>query len=115
MADVGIECTISIGVDAAAAIGVVRRRGVGRVRPFDVRYLWIQERISSGEFRIYKVLGTNSPENVMTKFLGSDQMCEGLARMGIWFMDGRARTAPTVSLIGIESRGMAKTKSHKAL
>ena len=99
LADVGARCKIALGVDAAAAIGVVRRNGVGRVRHLDVRYLWIQERIHSGEFQVYKVLGTENPADLMTKFLGSDQIYQGLARMGLWYSEGRAKTAPTITKV----------------
>ena len=72
MADLGVQCQIEIGIDAAATIGVVKRQGVGRVRHLDVRFLWVQEKISSGEFHIRKVLGTENAADLFTKFLGSD-------------------------------------------
>ena len=41
--DLGIEVLIRLHVDASAALGIVERRGVGRVRHLDVGSLWIQE------------------------------------------------------------------------
>ena len=61
MADVRVECAISIGVDAAATIGVVRRHGVGRARHLDVLYLWIQERNNVVEFSHLQGLGRGTP------------------------------------------------------
>ncbi len=94
--DLGRNCKISVGVDAAATIGVVKRHGVGRVRHLDVRFLWIQERIQSGDFHIWKVPGTENPADLMTKFLGSEQVHAALVSMNAWFMEGRAASAPAI-------------------
>ena len=42
-ADMGIELTARLHIDANAALGIVERRGVGRVRHLDVGTLWLQE------------------------------------------------------------------------
>ena len=97
--DLGERCGITMGVDAAATIGVVKRHGVGRVRHLDVRYLWIQEKIRSGDFHVWKVLGTENPADLMTKFLSSEQIHAALVSMNAWFMEGRAVSAPVVSLL----------------
>ena len=86
-----------MGIDAAATMGVVRRNGVGRVRHLDVRFLWFQEKVQSYEFQMKKVLGTANPADLMTKFLGSDQIHAALTSMGIWCTAGRADIAPTIS------------------
>ena len=44
--DLGMHFDIVIMTDAAAAIGIVRRRGLGQVRHLDVTDLWIQENIA---------------------------------------------------------------------
>ena len=61
LADVGARCEVVLGVDVAPTIAVVLRTGVGRVRRLDVRYLWIHERIRSGEFQVYKVFWDGEP------------------------------------------------------
>ena len=40
-ADLGIDLTARIHVDASAALGILERRGVGRVRHLDVGALWL--------------------------------------------------------------------------
>ena len=42
-ADLGIVLAARIHVDASAALGILERRGVGRVRHLDVGALWLQE------------------------------------------------------------------------
>ena len=41
--DLGISLETRIHVDASAALGILERRGVGRVRHLDVGALWLQE------------------------------------------------------------------------
>ena len=43
--------------DASAALGIVARRGVGKVRHIRIGDLWIQELASKGELRFHKVRG----------------------------------------------------------
>ena len=41
--DLGMEFLVRLHADASAALGIIVRRGVGRVRHLDVGSLWIQE------------------------------------------------------------------------
>ena len=61
-------------IQLAESTGEVRRHGLGRGRHQDVRYLWIQEKISNGDFHDDEVLGTENPAELMTKLLGSDRL-----------------------------------------
>ena len=42
-ADLGIDVKVHLHSDASAAIGICRRRGLGKIRHLAVSYLWIQE------------------------------------------------------------------------
>ena len=42
-ADFGLVFKVRLHIDAAAALGIIGRRGVGRVRHLDVGALWLQE------------------------------------------------------------------------
>ena len=41
--DLGLSLKVRLHIDAAAALGIIERRGVGRVRSLDVGTLWLQE------------------------------------------------------------------------
>ena len=41
--DTGWACSLAVHSDATAAIGIARRRGIGKVRHLGVTDLWIQE------------------------------------------------------------------------
>ena len=41
--DLGIKLRVRLHIDAAAALGILERQGVGRVRHLDIDVLWLQE------------------------------------------------------------------------
>ena len=43
------------------------RRGLGKMRHIETRYLWVQEHLALKTFRLHKVLGTENPADVLTK------------------------------------------------
>ena len=58
--------------DASAALGIVRRKGVGKTRHRDTGLLWIQQKNELKELRFDKVLGQANPADMYTKVLASD-------------------------------------------
>ena len=69
--------------DSEAAKSFVSRRGLGRMRHIEVRELWLQEEVRSGKVVVTKVLGTENPADLMTKFLKTSEVVDRLRRMGI--------------------------------
>ena len=59
--------SIKMFSDAAAAIGIARRRGMGRIRHLGVTDLWFQEKFTTKAASIDKVLGTENPADIRTK------------------------------------------------
>ena len=88
--DWGMEKEGRVYVDSSAAIGIVNRKGNGRLRHVKVGMLWIQEKVEEGELSIRKVLGTENPADAMTKYLASTKMEENLQRMRFRYAEGRA-------------------------
>ena len=94
--DLGLDVCIELLADSAAAIGICRRTGIGRVRHLAVGQLWIQERLRAGQFRLFKVLGTNNPADLLTKHVPRDLMVKHMQKMGIVCESGRAESAPAL-------------------
>ena len=46
--------------DASAALAIVARRGLGKLRHLDTNYLWIQEKVAKGEMNFKKVAGVDN-------------------------------------------------------
>ena len=61
--DLGLSMTLSIHTDSAAAVGICKRAGVGRVRYVAVGQLRVQEDLRRGDSRLFKVQGD---ANVLT-------------------------------------------------
>ena len=80
-------------VDSEAAIGVVNRRGNGKLRHVRVGMLWIQERVEEGGLAISKVLGTENPADAMTKYLPGTKMEVYMERMSQSYRGGRAEAS----------------------
>ena len=70
--DLGIELQARLHVDASAAIGILERKGLGRVRHLDVGVLWLQEKQLRKAMSIQKVLGTANPADLMTNNLSQE-------------------------------------------
>ena len=97
LADFGIVVGISMYSDATAAIGMVRREGLGRVRHLAVADLWIQQRVRSGEIQVSKVLGTENPSDMMTKGLDNVSITKFMQELGMVLAKGRHELAPQLT------------------
>ena len=94
--DLGLEPKIRVHTDAAAAIGMARRRGLGKVRHLATSDMWIQDRIASRDFRLHKVLGAENPSDILTKAIDRASLCKHLARSNLGFEEGRADSASQI-------------------
>ena len=92
--DLGVELQPEVHVDSSAAIGICRRCGIGKVRHLAVAQLWVQDLVRSKACRLYKVLGTENPADLMTKPLPRTEIDGHLARLGLTRATGRAESAP---------------------
>ena len=95
-ADLGIPLDLEIFTDATAAIGICRRRGLGKIRHLATADLWVQDRLRRGDFKLTKVLGTDNPADMLTKHVPRDVMLRHMERVSIAAESGRAKSAPTI-------------------
>ena len=93
LSDLGVTCDIRLLLDASAALGILQRRGVGKVRHLDVGALWLQEREAQKRIRLEKVHGEKNPADLGTKYLSEEVTVKHLLKMNYGFADGRAQTA----------------------
>ena len=94
MSDMGWIVKVVIHSDATAAIGIARRKGLGKIRHLDVSDLWIQDMIRSKRVDLVKVLGTENMADVLTKYVDRASMLRALDKMGLIKMTGRPACAP---------------------
>ena len=67
LGDFGVTAEIHVKSAATAAIGMVHRLGLGRVRHLAVADLWVQERVRAGDISVSKWPGQLNPADQMTK------------------------------------------------
>ena len=92
--DLGFAIAIKVHTDATAALGICRRRGLGKIRHLDVTDLWCQEKVREGAVQLVKVLGSENPADIMTKYTDRAILEKMLKLAGLSTLDGRAECAP---------------------
>jgi hypothetical protein len=68
-ADLGSSFEITIYSDASAGRSLAFRKGLGKVRHIETKYLWTQDLVKDGRFKLLKVKGTDKPSDIGTKHL----------------------------------------------
>ena len=112
-ADLALKIPLRLHSDATAAIGIARRRGMGRIRHLDVTDLWVQEKFTSKAATIDKVLGTENPADILTKHVDGPALKVALQKMGMSILSGRSDVAPQA--MGVQNQLLNKRQRRLAL
>ena len=81
------DIKIRLCLDASAAIGMLRRQGVGKVRHLSTRILWVQQKTASQEVEVCKVRTDVNVADLGTKSLSRDVMLRLMFLISIVNMD----------------------------
>ena len=101
LADLGARIRLRVWTDSTASIGICKRQGLGKVHHLDVQDLWVQQRVRSGDFDLYKIPGERNPGDRSTKFCFSQKRIKFLVHLlGCEFREGRAGSAPSLRTEG---------------
>ena len=92
--DFGTTCAAKIYADASAALGIVHRKGLGKVRHIDTNTLWVQQAACAKRIEYLKVHGLVNPADALTKHLPEAMRNGHFQRINMQFLDGRAEAAP---------------------
>ena len=101
-ADLGLTFDASVYADASAALGIVQRRGIGKVRHIRTQSLWLQEAHAQRRLGFEKIDGSRNPSDLMTKHLSDTLQQRHLDYMSAEAAAGRASSAPTLSTVEID-------------
>ena len=94
MAEFGIQSDLTVKSDAVAAIGIVRRQGLGRIRHLAVADLWVQQKSKQGDVSYAKLPGKDNTSDILTKPIESETIMRHMATLNMEFRSGRHRLAP---------------------
>ncbi len=89
--DLGIELEGRIHTDSSAAKGIASHRGLGMTRHIHVNYLWIQERLNSGDFQLFKEKTDNNVGDLFTKYLDQSKLNKFVKQLSYAFLEGRSK------------------------
>ena len=95
--DLGGEVGGPVWADASAALGVISRRGLGKVRHLNTSYLWVQDVSAQRALSYKKILGLDNPADLFTKYLDGTSIVKHCMKMKCEHIGGRAESAPSVN------------------
>ena len=105
--DLGITIGGRVLGDASAALAIVARRGLGKLRHLDTNYLWIQEKAARKEIEFEKVHGKSNGADLFTKPLTWEEIKGHVERISSEFMiDGGADQGVHVNHMGAKPTGV---------
>ena len=82
--------------NATAAIGITRRRGLGKIRHLATADLWVQDRLRAKDFTLEKVSGHDNIADLLTKHLDRPTLLRHLDSMGLVQEECRSALAPHI-------------------
>ena len=88
---VGVKCRV--GMDASAAIGIVRRPGLNKLRHVELDVLWLQEQQARRLLPLRKVPGPLNPSDMTTKHVDLSHIEQYIGILNLEFAAGRASIA----------------------
>ena len=95
MKDVGYSIPCRVWTDSSAAMGIVGRQGLGKLRHIDTHSLWVQQAARSGRIEVRKVRGDDNPADLFTKHLPArDKVNQLVQLLGCRFSEGRPGASP---------------------
>ena len=97
MSDMDVEMNVRIRTDSSAALGVSRRRGLGKLRHVELSQLWLQERVSSGDIKVMKVKEKENLADALTKHVTKEDIGMHMRGTAPEHVSGRHALAPEVA------------------
>ena len=95
--DLGFSWTISLHTDSTAAVGICRRRGLGKIRHLATADLWVQDRVRTGDFTLHKTPGAENMADLLTKHVDRATLLRHVSALGLRYSTGRSSLAPSIA------------------
>ena len=83
--------------NASAALGIIGRTGLGKLRHVNTSYLWLQQESIKDKLMFDKALGTNDPVDINTKGLIAEVIRRYVDRLSMEHEEGRAELSPNAN------------------
>ena len=86
MKELGHKVQIIVHIDSSAALGVLERKGIGKIRHLVVAESWMQAVIKQGKIYVAKIDGSANDADLMTKPLTRQAIDIIMERIGGEYM-----------------------------
>ena len=113
-ASFGDKCTVRLHVDASAALGVIQRKGVGKIRHLHTGALWLQEQQVRNVVAFQKINGTMNPADLFTKHLSREAKEKYTTMLGANKTEGRSDKAAQLHVLQRKVRQLRAQVKKKA-
>ncbi len=70
--DLGMVLNCKLLIDAKATLGIISRRGLGRLRHIEVQELWLQSAVEQNNISVERVPSWQNAADMMTKYVSGD-------------------------------------------
>ena len=108
--DLGLRLDARVHTDAAAALGIVQRQGIGKIRHLDTQSLWLQQKELQERVAFKKIPGVENVADLMTKYLELPNISSNLTKLGFRFSTGRSDLASKLhNLVVVKEDGAVVT------
>ena len=77
------EIPIRVWTDSSSALGIISRRGLGKIDHVGIEYLWLQQAIREREIYMEKETSAENPADMLTKGLGAATLEKHVAAIGL--------------------------------
>ena len=74
---------VEMATDSSGAKSFASRRGSGRIRHIEVKWLWLQQAVAEGRFRMEKVAGVDNPADILTKYKSIADFEQQLSKVNV--------------------------------
>ena len=78
-----MDLSVEIATDSSGAKSFASRRGSGRIRHIEVKWLWLQQAVADGRFHMTQVAGAMNPADILTKYTGLRVFQDQLTRVNV--------------------------------
>ena len=85
--DLGIEFSLDLLIDASAAMGIINRQGLGKVRHIATQDLWLQKAVRDQEIKMFKVDSLRNIADLMTKPVMQHEIVNHMGNMSLKWWD----------------------------
>ena len=104
----GMDIMGNVLGDANAAIGIIKRAGLGKLRHLNTQWLWVQEKHARNKLHYGKVAGAVNWADLLTKHLDQskiEQLSEGL---GMEFRTDKSEIGLEIHHVGIDMSSVSR-------